>query len=150
MSEYIAADVIISLNRTYKLQKKFTEIIVEKLGINPSQQKILMYLADNENFSPSQKEIAEKFEISPAAVAVMIKKMSNAGLVKKTIFDKDNRINNITLTDKAKKIACEIKQHTESMQNQMFKDFSETEIYEFCRLLKKMQLSVDEHFKTYI
>ena len=51
-----------------------------------------MYLSDRGEKYPSQKDIAETFEISAAAVAVSLCKLANSGYIKEKNLDSDNRV----------------------------------------------------------
>ena len=64
---------------------------------------LLMHLYHSKE-APSQKEIANRFNISPAAVAVSLKKLENEGYILRNTRENDNRYNKITITEKGKSV----------------------------------------------
>ena len=63
---------------TDRMHRRLFENRTAVMGVHRSQHRILMYLAKR-NEAPAQKEIAEQFDVSPAAVAVTLKKLEDAG-----------------------------------------------------------------------
>lgn len=72
-------------------------------GIHRSQHMILMYLYRCKD-KISQKDIAEHFEISAAAVTVSLQKLEAGGYIKRNCSENDNRFNEIEITEKGKEI----------------------------------------------
>ena len=66
--------------------------------------------------------------VTPAAVAVTLKKLEKSGIVAKTTSEKDNRYNEVTITAKGQQIVKESKKVFRSTDQQMFKDFSREEL----------------------
>ena len=139
------SDTLNLLIRTDKMHKKLFETKFANIGVFRSQHKILMYLAQNNKFSSSQKEIAEKFCISPAAVAVLLKKLESNGWVEKTVFNQDNRVNNVKITDKGINLIENTKIQAQEIENNIFNDFTQEEINTFCRCLEKMNNSIQRY-----
>lgn len=137
-------DTLNLLIRTDKMHKKLFETKFSNIGVYRSQHKILMYLAQNNKCS-SQKEIAEKFCISPAAVAVLLKKLEANGWIEKTVFDQDNRVNNVKITDKGINLIENTKIQAQEIENNIFNEFSQEEINAFCRCLEKMSISIQRY-----
>lgn len=129
---------------TDKLHRKLFEAKVSQLGVHRSQHRVLMFLAENKDYSPSQKEIAERFNISPAAVAVTLKKLQASGYITKTVFDKDNRINNVSITPKAMEVVKKTRECASEIEKEIFKNFSEKDLEIFCGYLEKMQTALEE------
>lgn len=129
-----------------KLHKRICEAKFADLGVHRSQHRILMYLAENKDYFPSQKEIAERFDISPAAVAVALKKLEKDGYVKKTVYHKDNRVNNVALTEKAMQIVRNTMECTKEIESLIFEGFTDAEIEQFSNMLGKMQNTIKKSF----
>ena len=100
---------------------------VDETRLHKSQHRLLMSLAALGD-PVSQKKLADYLNITPAAVAVTLKKLEKNGLVTKTISNEDNRFNNVTITDKGKKIVKESQKVFQNTDDVMFKDFTEEEI----------------------
>lgn len=126
-----------------RLRRKYIEKKIGLLGIHHSQHRVLMYLARCEN-APNQKEIAHHFDISPAAVAVTLKKLENNGYINRTVARDDSRFNYINLTDKGKDIIVKSAAVFDEIDTKTFSDFTDGEIDEFTRLLNKINNAITE------
>ena len=76
----------------------------------------------------SQSAIAEKLEISPAAVAVSLKKLEKAGYISRQCDEADNRMNHVVVTPKGKEVINQSIIYFQEVEDAMFKDFSEEEM----------------------
>lgn len=116
---------------------------MRKAGIHRSQHMLLMYLY-HAGHCPSQKEIAKRFEISPAAVAVGLKKLESGGYISRVCCENDNRLNEITLTDKGREIVALSKQAFEELDEQVYAGLTEEEMTALSRMLEKIQKNLKE------
>ena len=103
---------------------------VEKNDLQKSQHHLLLTLNQmiETKQTVSQRDLAEKMNVTPAAVAVTLKKLEKNGIVAKTTSEKDNRYNEVTITAKGQQIVKESKKVFRSTDQQMFKDFSREEL----------------------
>lgn len=111
----------------HRLHRSFCEHRIRNIGIHRGQHQMLMYLARQEQI-PSQKQIADRFEISPAAVAVMLKKLENGGYVERKPSKTDNRFNEISITPKGREIVEQSRQTFDAIDQIMFRQVEEEEI----------------------
>ena len=70
---FISADI---------LHRRSIEKWATDAGMHRSQHRMLMYLNKCEN-TPAQKDLANHFDISPAAVAVTLKKLESDGYIER-------------------------------------------------------------------
>ncbi len=112
-----------------------------QFDMHRSQHRMLMFLC-RACHPMSQKELAEALEISPAAVAVAIKRLEEDGYVVRKSSDTDNRVNEIHVTDKAKSLATESRRVFKEIDNAMFETLSDEELSQFIACLEKMQASL--------
>lgn len=103
------------------------EKMVEHMGCHHAQHRILFYLERNPD-NRSQRKIADFMEISPACVAVAIKKMEKNGLIVRRADEDDTRNNIIEITPKAKEIINISKGYFANMEDAIFKGFTEDEV----------------------
>ena len=82
MNEEIYKSTMRKFRRISMLHRSVFESNVASLGIHQSQHHLLFHIAKSGE-TPSQKEIAEHFKISPAAVAVSLKKLESGGFIEK-------------------------------------------------------------------
>ena len=119
----------------------FEKKVVKKLGLHRSQHMLLMCL--NENNGASQKELAAKLKISPAAVAITLNKLEKGGYIERLGAETDGRQNSIVLTEKAKNIAADTKNIFSEIDNYMISGISDYELEIFASCLKKMYYNLE-------
>lgn len=78
---------------------KFSSIQKPFTGAESGMGFILVYMANNVK-EVSQKELAEKMNVSKARITSLIQKMEEKGLVNRTTSKEDERVNMISLTEK--------------------------------------------------
>lgn len=126
------------LMRVGRLHRAVFERNISNMGIHHSQHHLLMYLA-KEGEVGSQKEIAEKFGVSSAAIARLLKGLEAEGFIEKCSIENDGRYNKISITEKGKDIVQ--KSHVLFKETDMsaFQDFSDDELVLFNEFIDKMQ-----------
>lgn len=109
-------------------------------GMHRSQHRMLMYLTKCGN-TPTQKDIAKNFDISPAAVAVTLKKLESDGYIErgKCAERSDSRYNEIKITERGRIAAMQSRKYFQHVDSEAFKDFSDDELAAFTALLERMQ-----------
>ena len=124
--------------RTDRMHRRvFEKHTTKAFDIHFSQHITLMYISRNENIT--QKMIAEHFKISPAAVAVTLKKLEAKGLVFKNVSDEDSRCNMIKITDEGRRIVNETHKLFTDIDYAMFDGVSDDEMDTFIECLEKIQ-----------
>ena len=106
-------------------------------GVHRSQHRILMLLSRRDQ-PTTQKDIAEAFDISAAAVAVSVKKLESDGFIQRECDKNDSRSNIIKLTKKGMMIVEQTKHTISSLDEAMFADFNDSEIAEFSAFLSRL------------
>lgn len=107
------------------------------LGLHNSQHRLLMYLAKSGR-TPSQKEIARDMNISPASVAIMIKKMEKSGYIVKSGCDGDGRRNMISITPAGMDVVSKSRVYFEQVDQAVFEGIDSGETRVLCETLRKM------------
>lgn len=108
-----------------------------------SQHWVLLYLQRNGG-SAGQKEIAEAMEVSPAAMTGTVKKLEKSGYVTKTVVDRDNRQNQITLTPQGAELLKRGKQQFDEINQKMFVGIDSADLVCFARCLQRMEENLYE------
>ncbi len=124
--------------RIGRLHRTIFERNISKMGIHHSQHHLLMYIAYVGEVK-SQKEIADKFGVSPAAVARSLKTLEAEGFISRTNIGGDNRYNKITITEKGKEIVNKSHVMFKETDESIFEDFSDGDIEKFNEYLERMQ-----------
>jgi len=110
------------------------------IGLHHSQHRMLMHLANNDVIR-SQRQLAEHFGISPAAVATTLKKLEADGYIEraKSADGLDCRNNEIVITELGRRVATETEKYFELVDCQAVKDFNDEEIEQFISFLDRIQ-----------
>ena len=131
-------DTIREFMQIVRLHRKLFERLVESSGVHPGQHRMLAYLNRMEG-AQSQKDLAEYFEISPAAVASMLKKMEAAGVVERCAAEEDGRQKEIRLTDKGRAIVEKTGEQFIHTDVAMLNGFSDEELETLRGYLTRMR-----------
>ena len=133
----IYSTIMRKMIRISRLHRMVFERNISQMGIHHSQHHLLMYIAKKGEIL-SQKEIAERFGISPAAVAKSLKSLENEGFIVRSNLEGDGRFNRITITDKGTEMIENSHKIFQEIDSSIFEDFDEKEIAEFDALLDKI------------
>lgn len=93
--------------------------------------------------SPTQKELAEAMNTSPAAMSATLKRLQKAGLVEKISLEEDSRKNKICLTEKGSKIHEDTFDKTLAIDRELLDGFSKEETENFFAYLDRIQNNID-------
>lgn len=87
----------------------------------------------------SQKELAKRLEISPAALAVTLRKLESGGYLEKQQVKADGRLNEVTLTECGWRVRELSRETFSAIDAQMFEGFSDEELSVLVGFLERMQ-----------
>lgn len=122
--------------------RQLVEQNVEKTGVHHSQHRTLMFLAENPGIS--QKELAGRFHVSPATIAVMLKKLEGEGYIRRNMDSKDNRVNQVEITAKGKRIVKDSRRIFDQLDRELFDGFSQEDLMELESLLERMAGNIEK------
>ena len=128
------------LMHTNRLHKAMIDSRVKDIGIHRTQHRILMHLAKCDRI-PSQKELAEHLEVTPAAVTLAIKQIEKDGYIKRTL-GKDSRFYEIEITERGRELVALTRALFSEADSLMFEGFSEEELEEFAGYLGRIQHNI--------
>lgn len=139
-----AQQLIKKMMHINRMHRRIIEKKVSKLGLHRSQHMVLMYLARHSD-GVSQKDIAEHFDISPAAVAVTLKKLETGGYIVRNSAEDDSRKNNVSFTEKGKEIADKSRKIFSEVDSAMTKTLSDDEYETINSCFEKMKQCLSEY-----
>lgn len=119
----------LAVNKMMNIHRRHTNIIhsmVSDWGIHVTQHRILMHLSFKGNLQ-SQKELAERLEITPAAITQALQKLECDGYIERKLGN-DNRFNEITITNAGREIVEKTKTLFSTIDKTMFDNFSDEEL----------------------
>ncbi len=121
---------------------------VEDTGIYRSQHRLLMILGKHPDCS--QTVLAEKMEVSPAAVAVSLKKLEKSGYIKKQCDEEDGRMNHVVITDKGRDAIHQSILHFQEIEDAMFDGFSDEELELYATFFKRLLTNGENYYGNLI
>ena len=126
--------------RTDRMHRAAIERKLADLGIHRTQHMMLLDI--KRHGLGSQREIAERFDISPAAVAVTLKKLEENGYITRKAGTHDSRCKEVQLTERGEEILKVSYESFTAVDLAMFSDFSEEELTAFSATLARLQASL--------
>lgn len=117
-------------------ERHIVDRLLEEKGIYFGQPPILCYLSKNPN--ATQKDIADSLGISPASVAVSVKRMEKTGIISRETDKDDARRNNLSLTEKGRELEKYARQTFSGVDSAKISGFTEEEIHLMLSLIQKM------------
>lgn len=103
---------------------------------NDKSVETLKILSTTENVTASY--LSEKFDIKPSSVSQIVKKLEDSGMVTREKSGTDSRINYLKLTDKGRESLIESDATGQSLQDALFKDFTDDELTNFDSYLTRL------------
>ena len=98
-------------------------------GVHRSQRKVLLYLSESSE-AHSQKEIAERFDVSPACVTRLLKGLVADGYVLRSDDESDLQL------------VSDTRRTFDAFDQSIFHDFDRKELETLCELLEHMQANL--------
>lgn len=137
MEELKYKEAISGILRVMRLHRSVIEKRVGELGLHRTQHMLLNYLSNSDG-APSQKQIAERFDVTPAAIATSLKKMEKNGLIERKSSEADNRVKVITVSEKGRELLEKTRMIFKQIDDAMFDGVSESEHSEMKRIFAIM------------
>lgn len=137
---YDEREIIHKFIQTNRLHRRIIGRYADLIEMNCSAHRMLLYIS-REEVLPSQKELAERLKISPAAVANTIKRLETDGYVERSKARDgcDSRANEITLTEKGQVAVTDSEKYFRYVDSVALKGFSKDDLDTLCVLLDKIQ-----------
>ena len=133
-------EIIHKFIQTNRLHRRVIEKWAERADLQCACHRMLMHISRVDNI-PSQKELAENFKISPAAVATTLKKLEADGYIErsKSAEIRDGRLNEISITEQGRRIAEDAEKYFRFVDASTLEGFSDEEIDTLLSMLDRMQ-----------
>lgn len=119
---------------------------VADTGVYRSQHRLLMMLGKHPD--KSQTDIAEMLDISPAAVAVSLKKLEKAGYISRQSNEADNRVNQVVITGKGKEAIEKSIAYFQEIEKAVLEGFSEEEMEMLASFFQRIIENGDGYYRT--
>ncbi|MBO4353676.1 MAG: MarR family transcriptional regulator [Clostridia bacterium] len=139
-------DIISAMHKIIYIAKSHHAVVesnMKDVCMHRSMQRLLMYLSDCKE-SPTQKEIAEKFEISAAAVAATLDRLESENYVEKIISGTDRRANRVRITQKGADAVEKTRDIFAKIDGETFKGLAPDDIKALCAYLDVICANLSE------
>ena len=123
--------------RTDHMHKALIDSHVKGLGVHRTHHRILMHLARHDKL-PSQKELADRLDVTPAAITGALKKIEQDGYVERTL-GQDNRYNELRITEKGRELDNKICKRVYEEEALAMENLTESECETLMKLLGKIK-----------
>ena len=131
----LAHNSIRMFRRVDTMLRRYLDRKVCHTGVYPTQHRLLMELYRNPNCS--LVGLAEKFDVSAAAIAVSLKKLEKGGYITRLADEADNRINQVSVTEKGKEVIHKSFLIFEETDRCFFDGFSDEEMAQFLDFMER-------------
>ena len=142
MEQALLESAIRMMMRTDRMHRGLIEDGVKDIGLHRTAHMILMTLA-REKKCPSQKELAERFSITPAAVTGILKNLERDGYIIREV-GRDTRYNEISITERGREVVEISRKKFREVDSSMFSGFSDEELRQYIAMLEKIQANMDK------
>ncbi len=126
---------------TDRLHRAAIDRALADLGIHRSQHRMLMHIQRAAG-RISQKRLGEELDISPAAVAVTLRKLERHGYLRRTADADDGRCKTIEITPRGAEVLKAGRSAFTEVDLLMFSRFSEEDLALFSDLLSRMRAAL--------
>ncbi len=126
----------IMFRRADGMLRRFMERKVEHTGVYPTQHRLLMELGRNPGVS--QVELAEKFDVSAAAITVSLKKLEKGGYISRLVNREDNRSNQVSITEKGSEVIDYSIEMFREADRRLFNGFTDQDVERFLEYMKRV------------
>ena len=146
MSENKIFTAVNMMMQTDKMHRNLLEFKAKDFGIPITCHRVLMHLSKHDKLM-SQKELADRLSITPAAVTGILKRLESEQYIERKL-GADNRYNEIFITDKGRDVVNHTRLTFGSADRALFEDFSDEELDVYVRCLEKMQKNIKKQLSN--
>lgn len=130
--------------RAMRCHHRGIERQLSQKGLHRSQRMIL-HMLSMENGTLSQRQLADRFDISPACVARSLKTMTAEGYISRSGDAADQRRNRVSVTEKGLRVVEETRRTLDSFDQAAFEGFNGDELQCLIALLTRFQDNLKQY-----
>lgn len=148
MSEALSKEVLDdSLMHFLHLHKETMRRFFQNCGLFNGHPHALFFLRRTPGLT--QRELAKKLNIAAATVAVSVRRMEMAGLVRRERDEQDGRVMHLYLTEWGCEIDDRCRKGKDFLIQTLYRNMTEEEQQTLYALLQKMTLNLEEAFRAF-
>jgi DNA-binding MarR family transcriptional regulator len=122
--------------------RHYTYNVLGKDRWGVSQDLAIYHIAQNSKLN--QKDLANKLDITPASVSVIVHQMESEGLLLRIPDERDGRQFNLSLTEKGQSLVSAVRNSWSEIQEKITIGLHESEKATLLHLLQKVEKNLDE------
>jgi DNA-binding MarR family transcriptional regulator len=107
--------------------------------VTPSQVRAIRVLAAHDRGGVRSKELAEHLKIAPRSTTEVVDALEAKGVVQRSPDPGDRRAALVSLTDRGRALAEEVRRTRGVASEQLFERLTQTEREDLARILRKLQ-----------
>ena len=123
------------LYRAFHAQRAYLRSGLGDIGLGAGQPKLLSYLA--EKGPCSQREMADYFEVDPAAVSRMLESLERGGFIRRQRDENSRRRGLVEITDAGQVALAAWRERCRQLEERMLADFTPEERTQFADFLSR-------------
>jgi len=135
-----ARDMGVALHLLTRKHFQYCECKFQSIGIGPGQVPILMELGKHGQLS--QRDLAEKVNVTPATISGTLKRLERAGVIVRTGTEDDARVSLVSLSERGKALMQEARSVFAEADARLIEGLSQEEMESLRGLLHRMQKNV--------
>ncbi|MCL2433678.1 MAG: MarR family transcriptional regulator [Clostridia bacterium] len=124
------------LLRVSRMVNTLTADEYSRIHLSAGQPAVLLYLGENDG--AVQGDLAQNLCIRPATVAINLRGMERARLIRRETDSFDLRVSRVYITERGKALLRDIRKVEKQAQERFFEGFSEAERETFIQLLGRV------------
>lgn len=137
MNSFEMDSVNFTFSQVVRLHHQRAHHLMGDLGLHPGQNPIMFMLWRKDG--RSQKEFAERLNLKPATITVMLKRMEKAGMLERKTDPEDLRVSRVYLTDKGWNLRFQIEEIMKKVDEECLSGFTNEEKMLLRRFLLHMR-----------
>ena len=134
------------VDHTRKVQRLYTQLLqsqLTQLNLYVGQPFILRAIKELDG--PTQKEIAERVDVTTSTLSISLKRMERAGLILRTADEMDQRQNHICLTSLGEETLQRCSQTLQQLHGFLVQDITEEEAQVILTVIKKIYCGLERY-----
>lgn len=144
MEQSLLSSAIKTMMQTDRMHRQLFDESRKTIGLHRTAHIILMHLSNNK--AASQKELADRVGITPAAVTGILKHLENEGYITRR-EGRDSRYREIDITEHGRDAIELSKRIFSEVDTALFDGFSDEELLQYIKTMEKIQENMEKYRK---
>ena len=132
----------------HRLDKRIKRVLAAAMPENTriatdDNARIIMFLAHHRDRDFVQRDIEQRFAISPSTASRVLTLMEKKGLIARSSPASDARVKNIRLTEKANAIVTDLNESVDMMCSKLLEGFTDRELHDLSGYIHRLQANIE-------